>query len=274
MKCLRLIGLSLIATLAALNSAAFAQQTNWGGFYSGISLGYVAAQSHWSARSGDSFGPTYSLRPLQMDATSIQSFNASAPHLGVFLGYNWQKDNLIYGVEAELSALHAQASKAMIPGVFDCPVGAGLTCTNYSTVGDRTSVRLGWNGSLRARLGFLVTPQTLLFATTGLAIAGADVVQACQFSYADPFCAVLPFEPSASATNHKQLYGFVIGAGLEHQIDHNWHVRADYLFTKYNNVSVHSAITDFSVLYLATSNVTSTLGINTHRLSLSLVRKF
>lgn len=186
MKSLRLIGLSLFAFLAQLHSSAFAQQSHWSGFYSGLSLGFVTSQSRWNAQSADVIGPSVPFTNLTMDATRVQNFNASGSQLSLFLGYNWQKENMVFGLEAELAALDVNASKAMVPGVFDCPVGVGLSCTNYSTAGDSTSVRLGANGSLRARLGFLVTPETLLYATSGLAIAGADISQTCQFSIADP----------------------------------------------------------------------------------------
>ena len=274
MKCLRLLVLCFLSSLAGLTAPAFAQTAPWAGFYSGLSLGYVAGQTKWNTQYGDNVCDTVSPTIFIMDATSRQNFRSSDPHVSLFFGYNWQKDKIIYGIEADVTALNSVSSRAFIPGLFDCPVSSGLICDNYSTAGDRTSVRLGWNGSVRARLGLLVTPETLLYATTGLAIAGVDVAQTCQFSFADPACAAVPRSPLATTTNHKQLYGFVIGAGVERQIDADWNIRADYLYTTYGHGNVHSLLTTSVYDFSGTTNLSSRLGVSTHRLSLGLVRHF
>jgi len=68
---------------------------------------------------------------------------------GAFAGYNYQMDNFVLGAEGDLG---------------------------YSGVkGDNagTTVKNGFEGSLRARLGYVVTPDILLYATAGG--AGAQV---------------------------------------------------------------------------------------------------
>ncbi|RVA18073.1 porin family protein, partial [Mesorhizobium sp. M7A.F.Ca.CA.002.05.1.1] len=63
----------------------------------------------------------------------------------VFGGYQWQQENFVYGAEAELG---------------------------YNGVkGDDNGIdsKAGFEGSLRARLGYAVSPEILLYGTGGLA---------------------------------------------------------------------------------------------------------
>jgi outer membrane immunogenic protein len=80
------------------------------------------------------------------DATMI-NFNSTRFFWGGQAGHNWQYRNLVVGLEADLSA----------------PVG-----TDSKTIGDTSiSGQLKYLGSVRARFGYLVTPDLLLFATGG-----------------------------------------------------------------------------------------------------------
>ena len=72
---------------------------------------------------------------------------------GVYGGYNWQSDNIVYGVEGDVGYSGADISSA------------GLT-------GEQ-----GVNGSLRARMGFDVNP-FLIYATGGLAATRAELTNA------------------------------------------------------------------------------------------------
>ncbi|MDP2121821.1 MAG: porin family protein [Hoeflea sp.] len=72
---------------------------------------------------------------------------------GLYTGYNWQSDNIVYGVEADLGYSWAD--------------GAAL-----GVVGEQ-----GFNGSLRARLGVDVNP-FLIYATGGVAATRAELTNA------------------------------------------------------------------------------------------------
>lgn len=72
---------------------------------------------------------------------------------GVYGGYNWQSDNIVYGVEADVGYSAADGAAAGVVG------------------------EQGFNGSLRARLGMDVNP-FLIYATGGVAATGAEVTSA------------------------------------------------------------------------------------------------
>ncbi|MBT1155129.1 porin family protein [Aminobacter anthyllidis] len=68
---------------------------------------------------------------------------------GAFAGYNYQMENFVIGAEGDLGYSGVEGDNA------------------------GTSVKNGFEGSLRARLGYVVTPDILLYATAGG--AGAQV---------------------------------------------------------------------------------------------------
>ncbi|OCW55842.1 outer membrane protein [Hoeflea olei] len=69
---------------------------------------------------------------------------------GLYGGYNWQSDNIVYGLEADIGY-------------------SGADVTSAGFTGEQ-----GVNGSLRARLGLDVNP-FLLYATGGIAATNAEL---------------------------------------------------------------------------------------------------
>src|SRR5262249_39139611 len=86
--------------------------------------------------------------------------------VGPFLGYRWQFGNTVFGVEGDWSWKKGENTALVdIPRVcFD----AG--CANYRTDTKYGSVKQTWDSSFRLRYGWLVTPDTLLYGTAGVAI--------------------------------------------------------------------------------------------------------
>ncbi|MBU4530085.1 MAG: porin family protein [Hoeflea sp.] len=72
---------------------------------------------------------------------------------GLYSGYNWQSDNIVYGVEADVGYSWADGAAAGVAG------------------------EQGFNGSLRARLGMDVNP-FLIYATGGVAATRAELTSA------------------------------------------------------------------------------------------------
>jgi len=88
-------------------------------------------------------------------------------------GYNWQVDNWVWGLEADIqwsgergrSAFNCAGTIAggvCLPGLTFLPAGA--TGTNLAL-----EEKLQWFGTVRGRAGVLMTPQVLLYGTGGLA---------------------------------------------------------------------------------------------------------
>ncbi len=76
---------------------------------------------------------------------------------GGHLGYNFQRGNVVFGIEGDFS-------------------GSGVSGDHLSGngAGEKYNIDENWRASLRGRLGYTVAPNMLLFATGGAAWANID----------------------------------------------------------------------------------------------------
>jgi outer membrane immunogenic protein len=70
---------------------------------------------------------------------------------GVHVGYNWQKGQIVYGLEADVSLSDIS---------FDAGIG---------------SLEIDWLATVRGRVGLLVTPSILAYATAGVGLVSRTV---------------------------------------------------------------------------------------------------
>jgi outer membrane immunogenic protein len=87
----------------------------------------------------------------EFDAAATQSADGFGG--GVYGGYNWQSDNIVYGAEADVGYSGADFSAGALSG------------------------EQGFNGSLRARIGMDVNP-FMIYATGGVAATQAELTNA------------------------------------------------------------------------------------------------
>jgi outer membrane immunogenic protein len=205
-------------------SAAAAANYNWTGFYVGGNVGYGWGTSN---------------EYLSVAQTDIDPGNGTATFAttasnklkgvigGAQVGYDWQINNLLLGVEADFQASGQNATtqfNAVIvaPGVANNPV-AGTNTT-----------KLDWFGTARGRLGF-VSDRWLVYATAGLAYGKINVIGSAQ--PANPLAVVInaPIVWDQSTTK----VGWTIGAGLENAINQNWSFRVEYLYVDFGSVTAN-----------------------------------
>ena len=85
--------------------------------------------------------------------------------IGPFLGYRWQFGDTVFGVEGDWSWKKGENSALVnLPVVCFTPA-----CFDYRSDAKYGSVKQTWDASLRLRYGWLVTPDTLLYGTAGVA---------------------------------------------------------------------------------------------------------
>jgi outer membrane immunogenic protein len=118
---------------------------------------------------------------------------------GGLVGYNYQIDSLVLGVEADY--------------------GWGGKIAENPDPAVAISYKLNSIGTLRGRVGYAID-DTLIFATGGLAYANAELS-----GLAGP----APSTPFAIDQNYM---GWTIGGGIEQAVTDNFHLRFDYLYTK------------------------------------------
>jgi outer membrane immunogenic protein len=98
---------------------------------------------------------------------------------------------------------------------------------------DTSSVKMSWDASIRARLGYLVTPDLLAYATGGVAWQDVKASATCQHSSPDPLCIVAAGNPFSTATSSAILTGWTIGGGIEYRVYGNWLLRGEYRYSNF-----------------------------------------
>jgi outer membrane immunogenic protein len=175
------------------------------------------------------------------------SSNQSAFTGGGQVGYNWQFDSLVTGIEGDFNYVGFRDINFTVTGLPATPFGFGSppNVFNYSHRADR------FFGTLRARLGY-AADRVLLYATGGLAFSGrsshtgtATFTNAQGVQYAN-------FQgPSDGGT------GFAVGGGVEYAWTNNWIFRAEYLFVDldHHNATLTDPVTPFGAGFSFSSTV-------------------
>ena len=120
------------------------------------------------------------------------------------------------------------------------------------------NLKQGADGSIRGRLGYLVTPWTLLYATGGLAIGQVSG----SFSYAGcttATCSSFGTNVTGAASWSDTRVGGTVGAGAETQVWTGVKARLEYRYTDYGKISKDVPLTNNNSLCTAT-----TCGTNAH----------
>jgi outer membrane immunogenic protein len=145
---------------------------------------------------------------------------------GVQAGYNWQAGTLVYGAEADFGALDLRDS-ATANGVFPFP----FLGTQYALA---EVMKVHWLATVRARLGFIVTPNTLLYATGGLALSEFKFTS----SYSDnAIDATLPGGTGLGSRSEIRA-GWTVGSGAEWLLSSHWSLKAEYLYVNLGSMRV------------------------------------
>jgi outer membrane immunogenic protein len=145
--------------------------------------------------------------------------------VGPFLGYRIQAGSIVVGVEGDFSYKNLQTSQHLsattsYPDFFRLETFTG-------------SLKQTWDGSIRGRVGYLVTPWTLVYATGGLAfgqISGS-------LSYAGTIYDSATGLPVATAVANGSFsdtrLGVTAGGGVEYQLWGPWTARLEYRYTDF-----------------------------------------
>lgn len=186
-------------------------------------------------------------------AQTAQTVNWSGGYLGGLIGYGWKdQDNTIVGNNALSSTLisagivpssaNLRPSGAMLGGVIGydyqfAPRFIGGIAVDYSWANLRDSTTAIGNlvnrsvdekissfGSVRGRLGYLITDRAMIYATGGWAWANVRVTDLS----AGPICGGFIVCASGASSNTKS--GWVIGGGAEYRLDRNWSLSAEALW--------------------------------------------
>jgi outer membrane immunogenic protein len=200
---------------------------NWTGFYVGGNVGYS-----WG-RSSDTSTLTNGAGTVLFTSTDKTNLNGVIG--GGQIGYNWQMQSWVWGLEADIQGSGEKGSRDFTCGIGVCtpPSGGFLALVIPGpAVPVGLTQKIEWFGTVRGRAGVLVTPKVLLYGTGGLAYGEVKTSEAI---------GAVPALFSTTATN----VGWTVGAGIEGAIGGNWTAKLEYLYVDLGRVS-GSFVTPFA----------------------------
>jgi outer membrane immunogenic protein len=181
---------------------------SWTGFYAGINGGGGFTQDR-TVIVNETFAGVPFVGGTWPGTGNFGSRSASGGFGGGQIGYNWQRDHIVFGLEADFEGSGITGSStATLPYVV---------APNTITAG--VSERLDWFGTARGRIGW-AWDRFMLYATGGFAYGQVKST----LSMSDTFGF------SANITDSSTRTGYVVGAGGEYAFNNNWSVKAEYQY--------------------------------------------
>jgi len=211
-------------TVANEVAPAIVDDFTWTGAYIGLNAGYGWGDSEHSVQTkrpeGKSPLPGTPESEIDYEILDQAAYRSSLDGFvgGIQIGYNWQFNKVVVGVEADLQAANIRGSSS-----------GGADAYYFSA-----DTKIDWYGTARARVGFVPAERFLAYATGGLAYGHVE----SNMNYAG-------YESSVSKTKT----GYTVGGGAEYYIDKHWSLKAEYLYTdlgEIDNLSAERGYTKFS----------------------------
>ncbi len=182
---------------------------SWTGFYLGVNGGYGwGAKSSTLNTSASGYGDTAA-------GTASSTIWSEGGFGGGQLGYNAQRDRIVFGIEADIEGA----------GIGGRAFSEAVSADGTSVVADAwAKSSLDWFGTVRGRVGYSFGSY-LLYATGGFAFGGV------RDSLSQSVTSVNVATPgTSSASSNTTLTGYVAGGGFETAIAPSWSVRAEYQY--------------------------------------------
>ena len=174
--------------------------------------------------------------------------------VGPYLGYRVQAGSVVVGVETDVSYKNTRTSQSL------------SATTVYPTFDSRSetftgSIKQTWDGSVRGRIGVLVTPWTLVYGTAGLAvgeISGSLTYSGTVYDCVTPGACGIVATAIASRSFSETRVGATAGGGIEMQLFGPWSARIEYRYTDFGKFYKTFPVANSCVLDCPASPSTAT----------------
>src|SRR5262245_42657607 len=234
------IGFAL-ALCSTVQADAYERPFAWTGLYVGVNAGYSWGRATAEVEVSTVGGPI---------GSASRSGDVNGWLGGGQVGYNWQSQRWVYGVETDFQWTGQDG---------DVSACLDLACA-------KASYELDWFGTLRGRIGYLLEPRSLLYVTGGLAYGHLSA----DFSASHPSLGTVTISDSSTRA------GWVLGGGFEWAFDRNWMLRAEYLYvdlgtmqTKLGSISPQVPLAIDAVILPTTATVRTDFTDQIFRLGVS-----
>ena len=185
---------------------------DWSGFYIGLNGGYAFGGDDRVGVGLTPGGPSFA---------DVGDVDMSGIFGGGQIGWNWQIDSFVLGVEGDLQI-------ADIDGEFSTSdAGTGNDYEGSSEV--------GFFGTARLRAGWAID-HLLLYGTGGLAYVDMDYDVDFENDFGD----------TASMSDDDGIWGYALGGGAEFAFNEAMSVKAEYLYIGLESDEVSGRVRDFA----------------------------
>jgi len=222
-----------------------AQPFSWTGFYVGANVGGA-----WTPSSGGSDGgflfPGYIVLPpvagvITLIPGQTGTLAGDGRRSGVIgggqIGYNWQVQQFVLGVEADAVGSGLKGGSASASRTVGAPLFApAVTQTVTVDFG-----HIDWMASFRGRAG--VTVDRALFYVTGGA-AVAEIGGSRTTVVNGPGIALPAGTFTATNGGSATRWGWTVGGGIEWAFNPNWSLAGEYRYTDFGSRSVTFTVPD------------------------------
>jgi len=192
---------------------------NWTGFYVGGFGGYKFAAVNTSLElNGDWENPLLAGDVEKMEEHAPDNLNTSGGEAGGLIGYNYQWNCWVFGLEADGGYLWLR--NADDSGTFDDFVHLG------EPKSIQTAFRTHYLFTVAPRFGYALG-RWLPYVTGGLAVGDLDFEQRLHSTVRDPEFDVI-YLTSGEVTDTR--VGWMVGGGLQYAITDHWSVRGQYQY--------------------------------------------
>jgi outer membrane immunogenic protein len=183
---------------------------SWYGSYIGVNGGYA-----WGSNS-ITFAPDAFYAPLLLTAGIPGTLGGNGKGFlgGITYGSNYQFNSIVIGLDSDFDFASIKASQSFSGVVTGVPFTISA------------SHEMKWFSTTRARAGFVLADNWLLYGTGGLATARVDAA-AGNVLNVPGLCAVTP-GGCPGGTGSKSMWGWAAGAGVEYA-NGPWQFRVEYL---------------------------------------------
>jgi outer membrane immunogenic protein len=269
----------------------------WAGFYAGINAGGTWSNNNHVNVTGlpgpyytfiDENCPDPSLCTTTFgDYSTISAVLATGSRVtgnnagfigGGQVGYNFQLSGAHFGLNDFVAGLEADfqginGSNGSIGSSVYTPLNSDGSLIADDTMYSITNVskRLSYLGTVRGRLGYLLTPQLLIYGTAGLAYGPAQSsVSIFQREYAPVGGQFNNTQGNGSYSN--SLAGWTAGGGAEWMFMKNWSAKMEYLYYDLGSISYTVSPMLFTYGYLEASTKWSSVASASTRFNGSIAR--
>ena len=213
----------------------------WTGFFVGLNAGGTFGNN--SAPNATTWNMNQSAGNASLVSAALLSGsgynNGNAAFIGGGqMGYNWQVPyggmGFVFGVEADIQGIAGSGAN-----------GSRWTAANTDRLGVPYSLlsnqdgrsTLDYLGTVRGRMGYLVTPTLLMYGTGGLAYGGVTTNVSNYQSWADGSGAGQNFQVIGNGSFSNTQVGWAGGGGVEWMFLPNWSAKAEYLYYDLGRIS-------------------------------------